>query len=213
MDKTALVASYLKGTGRTITEVVKLMEIGRNTFYYQLNKDLPDETFIEKFNKVTNSDLVQILNKVSTDALTANELKSLHPNQDPGAPYFESVTASAGLSYLTDNSHSMPTSYIKIPGAGVDGYINVFGDSMYPKYCSGEIIGVKRIDKELVFFGNAYVVEMIDGEAYIKYIREGKDQEHWSLESENEKFDPQQFHLSKISRVFKIKTVITKTAL
>jgi phage repressor protein C with HTH and peptisase S24 domain len=131
-------------------------------------------------------------------------------NQDE-APYLENVNASAGLNFLTNNGDA--TSYIKIPGAGVDAYINVFGDSMYPKYCAGEIIGVKQVQKDDLFFGHAFVIQMSDGEAYIKYIQPGKDEEHWSLESENPKYPPRQFHLSKINKIFKIKTTVTKNSL
>lgn len=135
-----------------------------------------------------------------------------YESEPESAPYYENISASAGLSYLMDNS-SKPEHYIKIPGSGVDAYINVFGDSMYPKYCSGEIIGIKSVEKDFVFFGNAYVIEMGDGEAYIKFIRQGKDDDHWSLESENENYQPRQFHLSKIRRIYKIKSVISRTSL
>lgn len=134
-------------------------------------------------------------------------------NTDKGAPYYENISASAGLDYLIDNDDNRTSAFIKVPGIKVDGYINVFGDSMYPKYCAGEVIGVKATEKGLVFFGHAYVIQMTDGEAYIKYIRRGKDENHWVLDSENEKYDPREFHLSKITKVFKIKAIIARVSL
>jgi len=127
-------------------------------------------------------------------------------------PYFPDINASAGMDFLTNNGHtySLP---IKIPNIDAQAFINVFGDSMYPKYCSGEIIGIKQIEKDMVFPGHAYVIQMIDGEAYIKYIDPGKDEEHWILRSENEKYKPKQIHLSKILKVYIIKAVITKSTL
>ena len=127
-------------------------------------------------------------------------------------PYYPEVNASAGLDFLTNNGHnySIP---IKIPNVDAQAYINIFGDSMYPKYCSGEIIGIKEIQKDMVQFGFAYVVAMIDGEAYVKYIDPGKDEEHWMLRSENPNYKPKQFHLSKIQKVFIIKAVITKSTI
>ncbi len=130
-----------------------------------------------------------------------------------GAPYYPSVNVSAGLAFLTENDGSHPESYIKVPGISVDAYINVFGDSMYPKYQSGQIIGIKQVEKDMIHFGYAYVIEMQDGEPYIKYIQPGEDSEHWSLESENAHFKPKQFHLSKIRKVFKIKSVLTRESL
>lgn len=127
-------------------------------------------------------------------------------------PYFPDINASAGLDFLADNghTHSIP---ISIPNVDAEAFINVFGDSMYPKFCSGEIIGIKQIQKDMVFFGHAYVVEMIDNEAYLKYIKEGSDKDHWILASENTMYQPQEFHLEKIRKIFIIKAVISKITL
>ncbi|HZK69307.1 MAG TPA: S24 family peptidase [Paludibacter sp.] len=127
-------------------------------------------------------------------------------------PYYPDVNASAGLDFLTENgnNYSVP---IKIPNVDAQAFINVFGDSMYPKYCSGEIIGIKEIEKDMVFPGHAFVIQMTDGEAYIKYIDPGKDDDHWILRSENPHYKPKQFHLSKIHKVYIIKAVITKSTL
>jgi phage repressor protein C with HTH and peptisase S24 domain len=127
-------------------------------------------------------------------------------------PYFPDINASAGLDFLTENStnYSIPMS---IPNVDAQAFINVFGDSMDPKYCSGEIIGIKEIGKEFVMYGYAYVVHMVDGEAYLKYIKKGKDTEHWILASENPRYEPKEFHLSNIHKVYIIKAVISKTTI
>jgi phage repressor protein C with HTH and peptisase S24 domain len=127
-------------------------------------------------------------------------------------PYYPEVNASAGLNFLSDPSknYSVP---ISIPNIKADAFINVFGDSMYPKYCSGEIIGIKEIDKEMVMFGHAYVIQMSDGEAYLKYIKKGADDTHWLLVSENQHYEPREFHLKHIDKVFIIKAIISKTTL
>lgn len=127
-------------------------------------------------------------------------------------PYYPEINASAGLDFLSDNgrNYSLP---ISIPNVDAEAYINVFGDSMYPKYCSGQIIGIKEVSKDLVMHGHAYVVQMVDGEAYLKYINGGSDGDHWLLVSENPAYKPQEFHLSKIRKVYIIKSVISKTTI
>lgn len=127
-------------------------------------------------------------------------------------PYYPEINASAGLGFLADNSlnFSLP---ISIPNVDAQAFINVFGDSMCPKYCSGDIIGVKEIGKEFVMYGHAYVIHMTDGEAYLKYIKKGRDEEHWILASENPQHEPQEFHLSTIYKVYIIKVVISKTTI
>jgi phage repressor protein C with HTH and peptisase S24 domain len=143
-------------------------------------------------------------NNASTDQESTERLKTI--------PYFPEINASAGLDFLTDNSvnHSIP---MCIPNVDVQAFINVFGDSMDPIYCSGEIIGIKEIMKDFVMYGYAYVVHMADGEAYLKYIKKGKDSEHWILASENPRYEPKEFHLSSIDKVFIIKAVISKTTI
>ena len=131
---------------------------------------------------------------------------------EKSTPYYPDVNASAGMDFLTNNGHNYNIP-IKSPNVDAQAYINVFGDSMYPKFCSGEIIGIKEIDRDMVFFGNAYVIQMINGEAYIKYIDPGKDDEHWMLRSENPHYKEKQFHLSKIHKIFVIKAVITKSTI
>ncbi len=127
-------------------------------------------------------------------------------------PYYPNVNASAGLGFLTENGHNYAIP-VSIPGVDAQAFINVFGDSMYPKYCSGEIIGIEQKEKDMVQFGHAYVVEMIDGDIYIKYIDPGKDDDHWTLRNENPHYKERQFHLSKIRKIFIVRAVITKTTI
>lgn len=139
--------------------------------------------------------------------------KTIQLNPDRPKPYYADVNTSAGLSVITHDRAIKATSYIDIPNSGADFFINVFGDSMYPKYCAGEIVGLKYIDKDYVMFGHAYVVELINGESFIKYIRKGKDDNHWILASENKLYDDKAFHIDKIKTVYMIKVVLAKTSL
>ena len=143
-------------------------------------------------------------NQIQADPVQTEKLHTI--------PYFPEVNASAGLDFLTENSisYSVP---VCIPNVDAEAFINVFGDSMDPKYCSGEIIGIKEIGKDFVMYGYAYMILMADGEAYLKYIKKGKDAEHWILASENPRYEPKEFHLSNIYKVYIIKAVISKTAI
>lgn len=68
MDNISLIQSYLKKKKKSVTALVAEMGIARNTFYYQLKKDVPDIDFIEKFNKATGDDIMMVLK--STDSTT-----------------------------------------------------------------------------------------------------------------------------------------------
>lgn len=200
--------SAIESGKRNITAAIKI-SLEDNL---RVNRDWLETGVGEMFlrNEEKNADDITA-RPIITEIIDNNQRNNT--NTEKGAPYFENISASAGLDYLIDNGDHRTSTFIKVPGIKVDGYINVFGDSMYPKYCSGEVIGVKATEKGLVFFGHAYVIQMSDGEAYIKYIRKGKDENHWVLESENEKYDPREFHLSKITKVFKIKAIIARVSL
>lgn len=124
--------------------------------------------------------------------------------------YYPDVNAAAGLEKGIENSEltKIPI-YLPSFGHGVY-FVNVFGDSMYPKFCSGEIVGIAPCEKEFVNFGHPYVVVFTNGDTYIKYIRRGKDDNHWVLANENPKYQEREFHLDKIRSIYTIKGVITK---
>lgn len=127
--------------------------------------------------------------------------------------YYPDVRASAGLETAFENEELVRIP-VSIPSFGSDiDFINVYGDSMYPKFCSGEIIGIKEVEPQYLNYGYAYVVVLQDGQVFLKYIQKGKDEQHWVLESENKKYEPKEFHLNLIKKVFIIKGVITKTTM
>ena len=137
----------------------------------------------------------------------------LKPNKD--APeltgyYYPNVSASAGLDISTLNQEleKVPI-YLPNFGKGID-FINVYGDSMYPKYNAGEIIGIKLIEFQYLNYGYPYVVIFKNGDAYIKYVKKGKDENHVILESENTFYEPREFNIDLIQNFYSIRGVIKK---
>lgn len=188
-------AGILKGNG--VTQLHKELPHNEGDVSSFLSNSLPaTKPFKEKFYAKYGEDLKRLKRE----------------GNDNNKPYYPEVNASAGLDFITNNgdSYSVP---IAIPNVDAQAFINVFGDSMFPKYCAGEIIGIKQVEFDYVMFGQAYVIQMKNGEAYLKYIRKGKDERHWILASENKDYESREFHISKIDKIFIIKAVITKTTL
>lgn len=124
--------------------------------------------------------------------------------------YLPNVSASAGLEneMQNDELNKIP---VTIPGWEKDiVFINVFGDSMYPKFNAGEVIGVKPIEVQYLNYGYPYVVVLTNGDTYIKIVQPGTDKEHLLLVSVNEFYKPKEFHLSLIKSFYSIKGVIKK---
>ncbi|PQL91063.1 helix-turn-helix domain-containing protein [Apibacter adventoris] len=127
--------------------------------------------------------------------------------------YFPDVSASAGLNMKLENAENQKIP-ISIPGWGSDLiFINVYGDSMYPKYNSGEIIAIKNIEFQYINYGFPYVVVFKNGDTYIKYIDKGKGHDHILLISENKHYAPKEFSLDLIMSVYSIKGVIKRELL
>ena len=136
------------------------------------------------------------------------EVREYFQNESIGAPkgtptgyYYPEIYAKAGFDIANFNNE-MQRLPVYIPNFSKDViFINVYGDSMYPKYKAGDVIGIKPVDFIYLVFGHPYVVVFDNGDVNIKYVRRGSDDEHVSLESENPKYDPREYPL-KIIRAF-----------
>jgi len=161
-------------------------------------KRAPSDAFLKKFVEVY---------KIEDSELFETDLKS---KIEPTGYYYPEVSAAAGMDkdMQNDDLKKIP---VTIPGWDKDiSFINVFGDSMYPKYNAGEVIGVKLIEFQFINYGYPYVVVLTNGDTYIKIIQPGSDSEHLLFESTNEFYKPKEFHLSLIKSFYSIKGVIKK---
>lgn len=158
--------------------------------------------------------LNEVCKKLKINTYNEKEDKKIETVEEPTTNYYyPDVNASAGLETEMQNDE-LKRVPINIPNweRGID-FINVYGDSMYPKFCSGEIIGIKEVEPQYINYGYAYVVIFNDGQVFLKYIYKGSDNEHWLLASENPKYESREYHLSLIKKIFIIKGVITKTTM
>ena len=85
---------------------------------------------------------------------------------------------------------------------GAEFLIRVQGDSMEPRYYSGDIIACKRVPLTDLWFqwGKAYVVDTRQG-VLIKYVDEGAKENNITLRSDNHKYKPFQLPLAELNGV------------
>lgn len=83
--------------------------------------------------------------------------------------------------------------------------IDVRGNSMYPKWCAGERIALKRIkDWSVIAYGEAHVV--VTGEQILlKYIDPSPEKKTWTLRSENPSHKPFDVPQNKVKHLFIVK--------
>ena len=80
----------------------------------------------------------------------------------------------------------------------VDFLIRVKGNSMYPKYSSGDLVACKRLTLETFFQWNkVYVLDTEQG-ALIKRVKQGSKKDTVTLISENSSYDPFELPKDKI---------------
>jgi len=86
-------------------------------------------------------------------------------------------------------------------------FLPVVGDSMYPRYKSGDLIGIiPVIDGSIIQWGNPYVIITNDEQRMLKYIRRNlTNSESVILRSENDKFDDIDMPASKIKKLYRVK--------
>lgn len=81
---------------------------------------------------------------------------------------------------------------------GAEFLIQISGDSMQPKYYSGDIVACKRLPIDTFFQWNkVYVIDSEQG-VIIKRVRPGRDDKHIILVSENEVYAPFELPLEKV---------------
>lgn len=87
------------------------------------------------------------------------ETSKLNTEPEEGVPFINvnpSDFSSGELNFLKEK----PEYYVNFrPFNDCDAYLPVYGDSMYPKYSSGEIIAIREvINKDIIQWGEAYLI-------------------------------------------------------
>lgn len=87
------------------------------------------------------------------------ETNSLNTDPEEGVPYINvnpSDFSSGELNFLKEK----PEYYVNFrPFNDCDAYLPVYGDSMFPKYSSGEIIAIREVvNKDIIQWGEAYLI-------------------------------------------------------
>lgn len=128
--------------------------------------------------------------------------------------YWPDVDATAGGVELFDDTLTARHIDLDIPEfRDCTDAVNLYGDSMFPLYKSGQIILLKEWCENYIDFGNVYFVVTRNGNRMVKYLRKGSDDAHVLCVSENKDFDPFEIEKADILRLFLVKGGIVKNTL
>ncbi|WP_417350298.1 S24 family peptidase [Flavobacterium alkalisoli] len=168
------------------------------TVYPELNSDwvLTGKGYMIKEFK-QNDEKTQVT-ELSTEYVTGKSL--------PLIP----VSAMAGFGTIDQTILERDCERFVVPNfKTADFVITVSGNSMQPKYNSGDVVACKKLNINDVFFqwGKVYVLDTDQG-ALLKRIRKGKDDDHILVVSDNPEYDPFDLHKSKLNAIAIVTGVI-----
>lgn len=206
-------AAFAKAIGKAPTTVANILGARKTT---------PSSDFVESIkNSIENINLLWLMTGVgemliADDTLSqAQELNAGQPASTgyvaetgspyvckKGVPYYENIEGTCSIVAQFNDYPETPTFFINYEHFNdCTAYIPVVGDSMYPQYCSGEIIAVKRIyNLDVIQWGEAYFIVTNENANSLRTVK----QVHWSE-------DPDKIILRASNPNFKGDTVIRKS--
>lgn len=97
----------------------------------------------------------------------------INPKESQGVPYFEDIESTGSIMSMHNDYKETPTFFINYEHFNdCTAYMQHVGDSMYPKYCAGEIIAVKRIfNFDIVLWGEAYLIVTNDNANNLRTVK------------------------------------------
>lgn len=101
---------------------------------------------------------------------------------------------------------------LRIPGVKADFVVPVSGDSMEPKYYSGDLVACQMVSLSDIFFqwGKVYVIDTNQG-VLIKKVKRSKKPGFITLISENPEYETVEVPLSNIYHISLVKAIIRFT--
>lgn len=121
-----------------------------------------------------------------------------------------SQTAMAGYFTGEEDADINAYDYFVIPSfKNVDFLIRISGDSMEPTYRSGDIVACQVVPMQDIFFqwNRPYIIDTNQG-ALLKRIRQGEDNNHLLIVSDNPEYPPFQLHKSHFYHVALVKGIV-----
>lgn len=124
-------------------------------------------------------------------------------------PFFDTI-AVGGTDVLADQTAVREPSEMIYPGTFLStatGSLRIYGHSMFPKYPAGCIVAYRDADKDVIIWGEDYVIELSD-RRIIKRLERSKKEGFVSAVSYNKSdeypYEPIDIPLSKVKRLYMV---------
>ena len=126
--------------------------------------------------------------------------------------YWEDVAATGGSPEFLMNPNEHDVRIIDVPNYGdCTDAVNIYGDSMFPMYQTGDVIILKEWFESFINYGLAYLIVTKLGNRMVKILRKSEDESKIICHSVNKDFDDFEIKKSDILRLFVVKGRISKS--
>ncbi len=180
--------------------------------------------YVNGKTKPTYPNSVQIIdcfekNNKTEENLPANVSNNINFENYSGVPYYEDIESTGNIKNMFSDIQETAAFYINYEHFNdCTAYLTHVGDSMYPKYCSGEIIALKRIfNFDIVLWGEAYLIvtnENANNLRTVKLVFQHEDEDKIILRASNPNFKGDTvIYKSDIVSMFMVKGKITRNQL
>ena len=183
-----------------IHAVCDIFDLNEESFY-----SIALKSAIDAFQPTGNKEYDEKLEKAK------NVIYHQKSNNKKSIPLIPTSAMAGALSgnEVTINDYDIEDSYVVPAFNKSDFCIRVEGDSMQPRYYSGDIIACTRVPLKDIWFqgGKVYVVSTRQG-TLVKHIEKGKDEDHITLVSDNTLYKPFEIPTSELFAVAVVNGVI-----
>lgn len=157
MDLGKKIAQVLEDKKVTKKSFSSKMGISRQTLDNWINGDtFPTSEDLQKMSKILDVDLSKITLRTESKYVASYDHQSI--------PFYDVVAVGGATMLAEQNAVYEPTTMID-PGTflrAATGSLRIYGHSMFPKYPAGCIVAFKNADKDVIIWGEDYVIELED---------------------------------------------------
>lgn len=209
-------ATIQKETGIHSSQLIKFSE-GRSKPHPKTLQKLADFFNISPIDlvekEITSSNYHSFIKKefianTSTNSLTP--ILEVQLQKIRHLPLFEQKVFANTNFLAMDNLRESPIDFVAFSGLEEAEFaLVVFGDSMAPRYNSGDIIFCKRASVHEIEWGRMYII-ITPEDRYLKYLDKGEEEETITLRSHNEHYAPFEIKKERVLKIFKCLTSVYK---
>lgn len=133
----------------------------------------------------------------------ANAKNAENTNKHIGKPYFIDFKEAVANNF----SSSLAYSYINLPYAEVDIFANVPNNISSTRYDKGDILGLRKVNKEVIKPNSYYLLEANNADVIIKRIQPKNSKTFWTFD-DDEQIAKSDIELKDIKNIYEITALI-----